>query len=230
MNFKNFTGIIPVYFHGKSSQRHHVDSVSIFQNIKISIADAVADHCCHAGSLPYSRAHPHHIMISPLDIKGMIIHKAVHNKMRSRASVINISQNMKMIYNQPLYQLCQGNDKILCAADVNNSIHNGIIIRFFVQYLCFFCDQLFDHIGIISRQSLTDLRPCIFGSSCFTQLDQTVQCDLIPVLHVRLCFLYIGDLLFWIIHKSSKRTLVTVTQSVSEYIVYFFPHCTGTVP
>ena len=53
--------------------------------------------------------------------------------MRARTSVINISQHMKMIHNKTLDQFCQGNDKILCPADLNDRIDDGIVICFFVQ-------------------------------------------------------------------------------------------------
>jgi len=41
MNFENITWIIPIYFHRKSSKGHHIDPVTIFQNIKIAVTDAV---------------------------------------------------------------------------------------------------------------------------------------------------------------------------------------------
>ena len=105
MYFKYLAGIIPVNLHGKSSKRHHIDSITILQNIQIAVTDTIADHCGHTGSLSYSGAHPYHIMVSPLNIQRMIIHQSVHYKMRTGTSVINIADNMQMIYNEPLDQL-----------------------------------------------------------------------------------------------------------------------------
>ena len=210
MHLKNLAGIIPVHLHGKRSQRHHIDSVSILQNVQIAVADAVSDHRCHAGSLSHSGSHPHHVMVSPLDVKGMVIHQAIHDKVRARSSVINIPKHMKMIHNQSLDQLCKGNDEILRSSNVNNGIHNGVVISFLVQNLCLLRDQFLDHIGVISRQGLAYLGSGIFGGSRLAQLDQTVQGDLVPVLHVRLFFLHIGNLFLGIVHKSCQGTFVTV--------------------
>ena len=77
------------------------------------------------GFLSCSSSHPDHIMISPLDIQRMIFHQTIHDEMRARTSVINISQHMKMIHNKTLDQFCQGNDKILCPADLNDRIDDA---------------------------------------------------------------------------------------------------------
>ena len=69
---------------------------------------------------------------------------------------------MQMIHNKTLDQFCQGNDKILCPADLNDRIDDGIVICFFVQNFRFLCDQLLDHIGIVCRKCLTDLGTGIF--------------------------------------------------------------------
>ena len=44
-------------------------------------------------------------MISPLNIDRVIRHQFIHNNMRTGTSVINIADNMQMIYNEPLDQL-----------------------------------------------------------------------------------------------------------------------------
>ena len=72
----------------------HIDSVSILKNIQISVTDTVSYHCCNTGFLSCCRTHPDNIMVSPLNIQGVILHQAIHNEMWSRTSVINIPQNM----------------------------------------------------------------------------------------------------------------------------------------
>ena len=151
LHFKSSTRIIFIYFHCKCRKRKHINSVSIFQNIQISIADTVTKHRCYTGSLPNCCPHPYYIMISPLDIQRMILYQTIHDKMRARASVKNITQNMQMIYNQSLYQFCKCNDEILCTANFNDRIDNRIIISFFVEHFRLFCDQFFNNIRIIRR-------------------------------------------------------------------------------
>ena len=123
-HLKSTARIIFVNFHGKGCKRQHIDSITILKNVKIAITNAVAKYRRNTCPLSHSCSHPYNIMISPLDIKGVIFHQTVHNKMRSRSTVKNIPENMKMIHNKTLDQFCKCNDKILCTSDLNDRIYN----------------------------------------------------------------------------------------------------------
>ena len=70
--FKTGAGIIPVYAQGKCRQREQVNAVPVFKDIQIAVSRTDADHIGNASSLSGGGAHPYHIMISPLDIHGMV--------------------------------------------------------------------------------------------------------------------------------------------------------------
>ena len=91
--------------------------------------------------------------------------------------------------------------KLLCPSNIDDGIHNGIVISLFIQNLRFLRDQLFDHIGIVSRKGLSHLGSGILGGGCLAHFNEAVQGDLVPVLHVRLGLFHIGNLLLGIIHK-----------------------------
>ena len=74
----------------------------VYDRSQVSGADT--DHICNAAQLSGRCPHPYNIMVSPLDINRMIFQQLIHNKMRSRSSVINITDNMQMIHNQTLDQ------------------------------------------------------------------------------------------------------------------------------
>ena len=211
LHLKNSAGIIFISFHCKGCQRHEIDSISILQDIHVPVADTVSDHGCNAGFLACGSAHPDYIVISPLDIQRVVFHQTVHDKMRARTSIINISQNMKMIHNQTLDQFCQGNDKILCPADLNDGVDDSIVICLFVQDFRFFCNQLLDHIGIIRRECFTHLGSGIFGCRCLAHFDQTIKGDLVPVLHIFFMLFHNFHLFLGIIDQCGKRTFVAVT-------------------
>ena len=44
--------------------------------------------------------------------------------MRTRSTVKNITENVKVIHNKALDQFCKRNDKVLCASDLNDRIYN----------------------------------------------------------------------------------------------------------
>ena len=124
IHLKCITRIIFINFHGKSSEWKHIDSITVFKNIKITISNTVAQYRCNTCTLSDGSSHPYNIMISPLNIERMVIHQTIHNKMRTRSTVKNITENVKVIHNKALDQFCKRNDKVLCASDLNDRIYN----------------------------------------------------------------------------------------------------------
>ena len=218
---KALARIIRIGRNGKGRQRKQIDPISILQNVKIPISCTDTDHIRNTASLSGRSSHPQHVMISPLNIHTVVFHKLFHNNMRTRTSVINIPDNMQMIHDQPLDQLTERNDKFLRTAHPDNRIYNFIIIGFFIRKLRFLRNQLFNDISKIFGQCLPDFGTGIFACRPLTHLDQTIQRNLIPVLHVALFFFDPVHLLSRIINKSSKGLLIPATHSITKNIVNF---------
>ena len=163
-------------------------------------------------------------MISPLNINRMVRHKLIHNNMWSRTSVIDVSDNMQMTNRQTLNQFTHSYNEFLCPSNSYNRTDNCIIIRFFIRHIIFLCDQFLDHISKIRRKCFSYFRSGIFTCCSFTHLNQAVQRNLIPVLHILLRFLNPVHLLFRIINKSSKGLFIPATHSIPEYIINFTAH------
>ena len=88
------TGVISVGIQGKGCQRQQVDAVSVLQDIQVAVSGADADCIGNAPLLARGSPHPQHVVVSPLDIQGMVGHQLVHNHVGPRPPVIYIPQNM----------------------------------------------------------------------------------------------------------------------------------------
>ena len=117
LQFKAGARIIFVYLERKRRKREQVDPVSVLKDIQIPVARADPNHIRDTSSLPCRCSHPQNIMVPPLDIQGMIPHQFVHDDMRTRPSVKDISHNMKMIHHKSLDQFGDGLDKLFRAFD-----------------------------------------------------------------------------------------------------------------
>ncbi len=223
-------GIILIHVQGKSGQWKQIDSVAILQDVKISIAGADSRDGGDAGKLACCRSHPDHVMVSPLDIQRVILHKLIHNEMRTRTAVVNIPQNMQMIHYQTLNELRQGNNEIFRTVNGNDGIHDGVVVAFLIQHFGFFRNQFLNDVSIIFRQSFPHLGPGIFGRNLFADFDEPVQHDFVPVIHIRFRLPHVLDLLFRIVNERCQSTLIRCGQRVSEDIVNLLPYCPGTIP
>ena len=226
---KTGAGIVFVHAKRKCRKRKKIDPIPVFQNIQIPITCTDPDHIGNTGLLPCCRSHPENIMVSPLDINRMIVKQPVHDQMRTRSPVINIPDNVQMIYHKTLDQIGDRHNKFPGAVDPDHGHDDRIIVGFFVVDLCPFRDQLFDHICEIFRQCLAHLGTGILARRTFAHFDQTVQMDHIPVLHVRLRLFYLRELFFRIIDQRCQFFLISLAQCISKHFVDLPSHRTGTI-
>ena len=159
----------------------------------------------------------------------MVIHQAVHDFIRLRTAVKDVADDVEMINNEPLNQLCHGNDEVLGAADFEDSLDDRLVVCFFVEHLRLFGDQLLDDIAIIRRQGFPHFGTGVFGRNDFADVDQAVQHDLVPVIDILLLLFLHLQALSRVIDKGCKRTFFRNTERVAEDIVNLLSHGTGTV-
>lgn len=68
--------------------------VAHLQNIQVSVAGTDTDDIGNAARLACGSAHPQNIVVAPLDVHGVVAHELVHDLVRARASVEDISHDM----------------------------------------------------------------------------------------------------------------------------------------
>ena len=94
MGLEELAWVIAVHLLCKGSQRSQVDAISVFQHIKIIIADIHTKNVGNARPVSCRSAHPDNIVIAPLKIHVMIVHQEIQNCIGMRPSVKDISNNM----------------------------------------------------------------------------------------------------------------------------------------
>ena len=155
VNTETIAWIISVSLNGKTCQRHQINSIAVFQHIKIIIAGRQPDNIGYAGFMPGSRTHPYHIMIPPLEIHVLQLHQMIHDNMRPRSSVENIPDHMKSCDNQTLNSLGNSHNKLFGPVDSDDSIKNLIIILLFLHHPVILAEQFFQNVREIRRKTLS---------------------------------------------------------------------------
>ena len=155
---KHLTRVICIRLHGEGGQRKQINAIPIFQRGQISIAHSHTNHIRHASIITGSSAHPEQIMVTPLNIKIMIVAQRIHNDVSSWSSIIDISHYMQSINGQTLYQVTHGNDKIIRPSGRDDCADNHIDVSMLIRFDRRLMHQLLNDIGKLFRQRLTHLR------------------------------------------------------------------------
>ena len=97
------TVIMGIILQGKQGQWPQADAIAAFQDFHVMVAHIVAQHVRNARRAACRSTHPEDIVVAPLNIEGMVLHEVIHNLIGMRPPVVNIANNVQMVYSQPFY-------------------------------------------------------------------------------------------------------------------------------
>ena len=178
------TGVVLIRIKRETSQRQNIDSVGIFENRKVSVTRAVSHDMSNTAALTERSAHPHDVMIAPLNINRMVIDKGLHDRIRMRAAIVNIANNMQSLNGQTLNQPTQRFNECRPPASSYNGIDDGSIIRFFIEVARIGIHKLFDDVSEVFGQGFANTRTGVFTRGTFAYGNQTRQHFSVPRSHI----------------------------------------------
>ena len=149
--------------------------------------------------------------------------------MRSLTSVIDISDNMKVVNNHSLNQITKCNDEIRCTSDCNYRMNDLIIICLLILNLVLLGYQLLYYISEVSRERFSHLTSCILRRRTLGHLHQSVKGNRIPVLQELLLLLNDFQLLLGIVYEGGKRSLVMLRYGIAEFLINLTSDSPGAV-
>ena len=169
-------------------KRQNVDAVGVFQDGEVAVAGAVAHHVRDAATLPERSAHPHDVVVSPLDVHGMVRHERVHDGVRRRAAVVNVADDVQLVYREALDHGRERFDERDAAARAHRRIDDGAIVGFLVDAMAIFGQKLFDDVGELAWHGAADFGVRVLARGALADRDEARHRDGVPcvlVFHLR---------------------------------------------
>ena len=227
---KPYTGIILINLCGKHGQRTQVNAVTIFQHIKTVVADRDTQYITDTGQIACSCSHPRNVVVAPLDIHIMEIHQFLHNDVCSWSSVKDITDNMKIINGQVLDQTAQCHNKLVRNAGIDDGMDDLIVVKLLILVTVIYMEQFINNIGKLLRHLFSHLGAGIFRRYFPTDLNKSVNGDLLPVFGITSHFHHPRQMTFRIIDQISQLKLLLFRDQMSECFLDLFPDDTGRRP
>ena len=156
------TRVIPVDLRRKHGQRAEIDSVTVLKNVKSVVADRNPEHITDAGQITCGCAHPGDIVVAPLDIYIVEVHELVHDNVRTRSTVEDITDDMQAVHGQVLDQIAECHDELVTHLDVDDGVDDFIIINFLVVIVVVHMKELVDDICECRGHFFSHFRSCKF--------------------------------------------------------------------
>ena len=212
---KLLAGVVAVDFKRKGGQRYEVDAV-LLDGRQVGVSQTEAQYVADAGIVACRCSHPENVVVAPLDIPGVILSQGVHNLVGSRASVVDIAQNVELVDGQSLYDVADGTDEIVGASRRDDGIDNDGHVGSLVLVVCSLVEQFLDDIGEVLRQRLAYLATSILAADIAAHLHQLMDGDAIPVVDVLLLGLDEFELLLRIVDEGAEFFLLRLPYVVAE--------------
>ena len=210
------TWIIAIHLLRIHRKRAQIDAVAVLEHIEGVIGGGDAKNACDAGRITTGGAHPLSIMISPLDVHIMEAHQLLHDLVRMRASVEDVTDDMEIIDDEVLNQLRQGHDEIITHVDVDDGVHDAPEISPLILVMTVEVQELIDRVGILLRHLLTHLRTGVLGADAATDIHETIDRDALPFRCVLRLVCRIRKNVSRIVDQVRKLQLLLLRQQVAE--------------
>ena len=222
--------IVLVRLERERGQGQNVDAVGVLQNGQVAVARAVAHDVRDAAALAERGAHPHDVVVAPLDVEGVVLHERVHDDVRIRPAVVDVADDVQALDGQTLDEQAQRLDERAAAIGADDGVDDGGVVGLLVNAVAVLRHQLLDDVGEILRQRLADARARVLLRGALAHGDEALQRDGAPrfgIVHLRQHELH---LLARIVDERGQRTLLVLAQRIAEHVVDLEPDGARAVP
>ena len=149
-----YARIVAVSLLRERRQRQDVDAVRVLKNRQVAIARADAHDVGDAPALAERGAHPHDVVIAPLDIDVMVRDERFHDGVGGRAAVVDVADDVQAGNGQTLNGLRERLDKVDSPPGAHRGVDDSVVVGFLVGRVHVGGDQLLKQVGELLRQLL----------------------------------------------------------------------------
>lgn len=108
----------------------------------------------------------------------------VEDDVGSRSTIVDVAEDVQLVYGKPLYHVSDGDDKVIGTACGYDGVDDDVDISCLVMVFCMFVQEFLYDVREVAWQRLSHLRAGVFARHITAYCHQLVQCDVVPVVDV----------------------------------------------
>ena len=221
--------VLAVILLGHTLQVAQVDAVAILDHAVVVVGQRGLEHGADADGAAGRRAHPHHVVVAPLDVHVMVAHEQIEDDIRAPA-VEQIAHDVQLVHSQVLDELTQPHDEAVGTAVFNDAAHDLTIVQVLVVVLEMGVEQLVQNVAAAGGQALAHMLPGVFGGHQTADIDEPQQCFGIPLVQrffVGTAGLELGQFFIRVIDQGGQLSAGVFRHGLAQHLIHLFADDAG---
>jgi len=166
--------------HGELAQAH---AVGVLEDLQAVVVHVVADHGGQTGCGAGGRAHPHDVVVAPLDVDGVVGAQAIDDAVGARPAVEDVADEVQVVDGEAFDQRGERADEVVGAAGVDDRADDALMVgQALLVLVGGGVEQLIDDVGVLDRHGLADLRARVGAREPARQAHEAHEVDGVPLL------------------------------------------------
>ena len=217
-----------IYLVGKDGQGAQGDAVACLNHFQVVVVDGVGQHGGHQGAGAGGGAHPENVVVAPLDVHAVVVQQRVHDDVSPGTAVKDIAYNVHVVHGHALDDGGDRFDKAVGLLQVDDGGDDVFKVVPLVGLGVVGVDEFVNDVGVILGQGFAHLGAGILGGDKAADLNEPVQGDPVPLIHVLHLAVELFQLLLRIVDEGGQLVPLSLGDGGGKQVVYLLPDDAGT--
>ena len=209
------------------AQRH---SVGALQDLEAVIVDVVADDGGKARGGPCGCAHPHDVMVAPLQVDGVVAHEAVDDLVGVRTAVEHVADDVEVVHREALHERGEAHDEVVCRARLNDRVDDAPMVALALVALPGGgVEQLVDDVGVLDGHGAAHLGARVGVGEEAREAHEAHERDRVPLVRGSALLPQAAELAVGVVDEGAEVGLLSERELKAERVRHALSNDAGAV-
>jgi len=162
------------------AKRHPVGAL---EDLEAVVVDVVADHGREACRGARGGAHPHDVVVAPLQVEGVVAHEPIKDEVGVRPAIEDVADEVHAVHREALDELGERADEVVGGAGVYDRVDDALVVgEASLPLVGRDVQQLVDDVGVLDGHRLAHLRARVRAREVAGESDEPHERDGVPLL------------------------------------------------
>ena len=196
-------------------------TIGALEDREALVVDVVANHGRQARGRARGRAHPHDVVVAPLDVDGVVAHEAVADLVGMWSSVKDVAYQVHVVHGQTLDERRKRADEVVCRAGVDDRVDDALVVgKAGLSLVGRDMQELVDDVGVRYGHGLAHLGAGVRAGEPPRETNEPHERDGVPLAGGRALLAQASELLGGVVDERAEVGLLACRELEVEDLLH----------